>query len=82
MGSSYIIMGMFMLNTGNIDQNPRINGIQHNCQRAMQREREREHNWLVLWNIFHILGMSSSQLTNHIGVGQPPTRYGLVGIMG
>jgi hypothetical protein len=36
--------------------------------------------WLVVWNMnfmnFHILGMSSSQLTNIFfrGVGQPPTR--------
>ena len=38
--------------------------------------------WLVAWNMnfmtFHILGMSSSQLTNSYfseGVGIPPTRY-------
>jgi hypothetical protein len=74
-------MDMFMLNTGNIYQNPRINGIQHNCQRAMQRERESITGW-CFGTFFHILGMSSSQLTNNIGVGQPPTRYGLVGIMG
>jgi len=39
-------------------------------------------NWLVVWNMnfmtFHILGMSSSQLTNSMifqrGRAQPPTR--------
>jgi len=38
--------------------------------------------WLVVWNMnfmtFHMLGMSSSQLTNSYfsrGVGQPPTGY-------
>ena len=39
------------------------------------------NNWLVVWNmhfIFHILGISSSQLTNSMifqrGRAQPPTR--------
>ena len=40
------------------------------------------HVWLVVWNIcyvFHILGMSSSQLTNSMifqrGISIPPTRH-------
>jgi hypothetical protein len=49
-------MDMFMLNTGNIYQNPRINGIQHNCQRAMQRERESITGW-CFGTFFHILGI-------------------------